>query len=58
MQRTLEFPQYRKLFREEHKNGAIYLHLKNPFMKKGERMLNAASLPAMLHTPDVLDDTE
>jgi hypothetical protein len=49
--------KYEKLFREEVKNGAIHLHLKDLFMKKTERMEKAAAaLPKELHTPHMLDD--
>jgi hypothetical protein len=50
--------EYEKLFREEVKGGAIYLHLKDPSIKKGERTLNASILPAELHTRHILEDAE
>jgi hypothetical protein len=42
--------RYEKLFREEIKDGAIYLDLKDPSIKKTDRMINANILPAPLHT--------
>jgi hypothetical protein len=50
--------KYEKLFREEIKDGAIYLHLKNPSIKKTDRMINANILPAALYTCHVLENGE
>jgi hypothetical protein len=50
--------KYEKLFREEIKDGAIYLHLKDPSIKKTDRMINANILPAALHTCHVLENSE
>jgi hypothetical protein len=49
--------KYEKLFREV-KDGAIYLHLKDPSIKKTDRMINANILLAALHTCHVLEESE
>jgi len=47
----------RKFFREEAKDGAIYRHLKDPSMKKTDRMEKAAApLPEILHTRHILSN--
>jgi hypothetical protein len=50
--------KYEKLFREEIKDGAIYLHLKDHSIKKTDRMINAKILPAALHTCHVLENSQ
>lgn len=49
--------KYEKLLREEIKNDAIYLHLKEPLMKKTDRMNNASILSVALHTCHVLENS-
>jgi len=51
--------KYEKFFREEVKDGAIYLHLKDPSMKKMFRIEKAAGpLPEILHSCYILNDQE
>lgn len=58
MHEDSELPDYKKLYRQEVKDGAIYLHLKDPSMKMEKRMEIAATLPAKLHTPRMLEEDE
>jgi hypothetical protein len=50
--------KYEKLFHEEVKDGAIYLHPKDPSIKKTDRIINSNILPAALHTCHVLENSE
>ena len=51
--------KYQKFFREEVKDGAIYLHLKDPSIKKTKLMEKAAAPPPeILHTRHILSDEE